>query len=744
MRSLRLRCPTAIRRAASLIGLSLLALAGDGRRAGGQVTADSTMFAVNNTTTIYTVNRLTGAVTPVGTLLFASVAIARDPATGRVYYTSSNTAGSPTGRVAYWDPATGTNTLLNAAGSPLQNPGALVDDALAFTSGGVLYSLSGGVSTLYSINPATGAYTNLGNVRVGAAGGPSLTSTNDLAFDNNGIAYLIGRDAGAGAVTNAYTLSLVKAGGVYVATLVSALTATPLEAIAVGADGRLYAGGRNGNIWAGSVATGAAQIVAGGPLAYSDFASSPRFADLSITGTSPGLPVGGVADYTITVSNAGPQSANGQITVVDSLPAGLTYQSVTGAGWSCAAVGQRVTCTNPGPLANGSASTLVISSAVAVGTAGSPTNILLVVGSTIDADQTDNRFTFTTATTSAVFAPTKTHAGNFTVGQNGVYTISATNSGTWATISTLTLTDTMPAGMTFVSGTGTNWTCVAAGVAPEVVTCTRPNATPIAINGSTSITLTVSVGALAAPSKTNKVYLAGGGQLAVSTASDPTTVTPLTVGVTPDGATVSQLPSNATTSTQTFTILNSGAVSTTYTLTASKSPGTSLAITSVNGVAGVTTTRTIPAGTSVPVNVVYTVVPGAVAGAVDTLILRATSNVNALMTDRGWLVVTVVRAGLTISKLLYRDDMVTLVGAAANVSPGEYVQFKVSVTGTGAAGSTLVHITDAVPAAVAYVSNTPDAAGWTITQAAGVVQADLTGALATGQTRFFWIRGRVQ
>jgi len=46
-----------------LVALTLasLALAGGARRAQAQVSADSALFAVNNTTTIYTVNRLTGA-----------------------------------------------------------------------------------------------------------------------------------------------------------------------------------------------------------------------------------------------------------------------------------------------------------------------------------------------------------------------------------------------------------------------------------------------------------------------------------------------------------------------------------------------------------------------------------------------------------------------------------------------------------------------------------------------------------
>src|SRR5690349_16040160 len=52
--------------------------------------------------------------------------------------------------------------------------------------------------------------------------------------------------------------------------------------------------------------------------------------------------------YTLTVSNAGPGATTGTITVTDTLPAGLTFASGTGSGWSCSANGQAVTCMTDG------------------------------------------------------------------------------------------------------------------------------------------------------------------------------------------------------------------------------------------------------------------------------------------------------------------------------------------------------------------------------------------------------------
>ena len=76
----------------------------------------------------------------------------------------------------------------------------------------------------------------------------------------------------------------------------------------------------------------------------------------------------------------------------------------------------------------------------------------------------------------------KSHTGDFTVGTNGVYTITVTNSGTCSTSGTITVTDTLPDGLSFVSGTGSGWSCSANG---QVVTCT--NAGPLAASASTVI-----------------------------------------------------------------------------------------------------------------------------------------------------------------------------------------------------------------------------------------------------------------
>ena len=102
----------------------------------------------------------------------------------------------------------------------------------------------------------------------------------------------------------------------------------------------------------------------------------------------------------------------------------------------------------------------------------------------------------------------KSHAGYFTVAGQGVYTFTITNTGWTPTAGTVTVTDTLPPGLTYVSASGTGWSCSAAG---QRVTCTHPG--PVSPGASSSNTLTVNVSPSAYPGVTNLAT--------VSNASDP-------------------------------------------------------------------------------------------------------------------------------------------------------------------------------------------------------------------------------
>jgi uncharacterized repeat protein (TIGR01451 family) len=126
----------------------------------------------------------------------------------------------------------------------------------------------------------------------------------------------------------------------------------------------------------------------------------------------------------------------------------------------------------------------------------------------------------------ADLALAKSHSGSFTTGQNGAYTLNVSNAGPSAASGTTTVTDTLPAGLSYVSAAGTGWTC---GAVAQVVTCTHPGA--IASGASLPpITLSVSVAANAPASVTNTAAVSNptfDNVAANDSVSDPTAIVQL-------------------------------------------------------------------------------------------------------------------------------------------------------------------------------------------------------------------------
>jgi len=230
------------------------------------------------------------------------------------------------------------------------------------------------------------------------------------------------------------------------------------------------------------------------------------------------------ATYTLTVSNVGAWPSAGTVTVVDTLPSGLTATALSGTGWSCTL--STLTCTRSSALAAGTsypAITLTVS--VAANAPASVTNAATVAGGG-DGNTVNNGATDVTAINLAIpdLALTKTHTGPFSQGQTGAkYTLTVRNSGTGPTSGGVTVIDMLPAGLTATALSGTNWSCTL-----STITCTRSS---VLSAGSSypAITLTVNVAATAAASLTNVATVSGGGQTntANDTASDVTAITQL-------------------------------------------------------------------------------------------------------------------------------------------------------------------------------------------------------------------------
>jgi uncharacterized repeat protein (TIGR01451 family) len=141
-----------------------------------------------------------------------------------------------------------------------------------------------------------------------------------------------------------------------------------------------------------------------------------------------------------------------------------------------------------------------------------------VTDSSAAGDQSYTTATLTiTVTPAPVLSITKSHIGNFNLGQqNAAYTVTVSNAvGAGSTAGTVTVTEAVPSGLTLVSMAGTGWTCTG-------TTCTRSDA--LAAGSSyPPITVTVNVSATATSPQTNHVSVSGG-ESATANGSDSTTI----------------------------------------------------------------------------------------------------------------------------------------------------------------------------------------------------------------------------
>jgi uncharacterized repeat protein (TIGR01451 family) len=236
-----------------------------------------------------------------------------------------------------------------------------------------------------------------------------------------------------------------------------------------------------------------------------------------------GFPLGGQGTYTLSVRNDGTAPTVGTTTVTDTLPAELSYVSASGSGWSCGATGQDVTCTRSSSIGAGqTAPPIALVVDVADTTAVQTTNSASVSAAD-DINPDNNSDTDPTPLTAEDLQITKSHSGDFRVGTSRAYVIRVKNVGSQPATGTTTVTDNLPAGLSYVNGTGSGWNC---GAASQVVTCTR--STTIASGAEVpSITVQVQVANGAYPSITNTAEVSNAGDRndANDTASDPTTIT---------------------------------------------------------------------------------------------------------------------------------------------------------------------------------------------------------------------------
>jgi uncharacterized repeat protein (TIGR01451 family) len=187
-------------------------------------------------------------------------------------------------------------------------------------------------------------------------------------------------------------------------------------------------------------------------------ATSDPAVDLGVTLNHSGTFVAGqTGQYTINVSNAaGMEREDNTVTVKDTLPAGFSFASASGTGWSCSAAGQVVTCTHA-PMLNAGASfpTLTLTVNVTKNAAASSTNSVTVSSPSFDSNSANDSDTDVTAVAFPnLSTSTKTvldlNGGDAAPGDTLRYTITLTETGGRAATG-VSVTDHIPANTTFAS-----------------------------------------------------------------------------------------------------------------------------------------------------------------------------------------------------------------------------------------------------------------------------------------------------
>ncbi len=448
-----------------------------------------------------------------------------------------------------------------------------------------------------------------------------------------------------------------------------------------------------------------------------DFANT---ADLSITKTvDDSTPtVGQNVVYNITLSNAGPGAGN-NIVVTDLLPAGLTHVSNTPSAGTSYNSGTGI-WTVPS-LDSGANATLAITATVTA--LGLNTNTAEVTDADeFDPDSTPNNQVGTeddqasvnvTATQIDLSLSKTVNSATPNVGQNVTFTLTATNAGPDAATG-VTVSDLLPAGLTFVSATPSGTTTYNSGTGIWTI----GNLASGAGNAAT-LSIIATVTSSGAKFNTAQVAAANEGDLDSTPGnSAPAEDDQASVTVTPQIADLSltKTVDNATPNanqnvTFTITLTNGGPDNATGVVVTDLLPAgltfvsaTPSGTTTYNSGTGVWTVGALNSAASATLSVVATAttvgakVNTAQVTAVDQFDSDSTPN-NGIGTedDQASVTVTPAVADLSLTK--------TVNNATPNAN--QNVTFTITVTNGGAANATGVVVTDLLPAGLTFVSATP-------------------------------------
>ncbi|GAA5107345.1 hypothetical protein GCM10023339_05250 [Alloalcanivorax gelatiniphagus] len=470
--------------------------------------------------------------------------------------------------------------------------------------------------------------------------------------------------------------------------------------------------------------------------------SAPR-ADLAVTKvpvTSP-IVAGRPVQYLLTVTNNGPSDAAG-VTLADAVPAALSAVSATSAAGSCTVTGQDVSCAL-GSVAAGGSVQVRVDGRLAAGATGTLSNTATVSSPTADPAPGNNSATSDAPVTgSADLAVTKT-AAPVVDGNVATYTIAVSNSGP-SVARALTVSDTIPAPLTYVAASTPQGTC---SYAPgtRTVTCTVDS---LAVGATATVTVqagTPADGSARGVDNTATVSAATPDPVPANNSATyalPTTSQAdlaLTKTVSPSPVVAGQTatwvltarnngPSNATGVTVTDTV----PARVTGVSAATSTPGATCA--PVSGGTVSCTAPNLASGATLVVTVTGTVLPGAETGALTNAAgVTATTPVDP-STDNN--------SASATAEVVARADVSVVKDGPATAVAGTQVDWTFTVRNDGPSTASGVRLTDTLPAGVTFLSGGDVPAGVTCTADDGQVTCPV-GTLAPGQEVVVTVTGTI-
>jgi uncharacterized repeat protein (TIGR01451 family) len=423
-------------------------------------------------------------------------------------------------------------------------------------------------------------------------------------------------------------------------------------------------------------------------------------ADLAITktdGVVTAVPGQGIT-YTITVTNNGPSNVTGA-TVADTFPgtlSGITWTCAASAGSICTASGSDNISDTVNILSGGTL-TYTVTVTVSASATGSLSNTATVSVPSAASDPTpaNNSATDTdTLTPSADLSITKSDSPDpVIVGQTLTYTITVNNAGP-SDAANMVVTDTLPAGVTFVSTTG------CAEDPNGVPTCSLGT---ITAGGNKQYTVTITVNAGTTGTITNNVSVTSDTSDPVpgnNSDSEDTTVNALAdLAITKTADDMS--PGVGDTVVFTLSVTNNGPSNTTGVQVTDILPS------------GVTYVSDTSGGDYVPATGIWNIGPLNV-GSTVSIDITVTANQSGRIINIASITATDVpdpdlsnnSSGLILNTGANEADL-AVIKEADNPSPlvGDNIVYTITVANNGPDNATGVALTDLLPAGLTYISD---------------------------------------